>query len=71
MLRAIASGPSDGWFAWHGDVTAETVALARSLGLEVSCWTVDETDEMRRLAALGVDAIITDRPDLLKAALGQ
>ena len=71
MLRAIASGPSDGWFAWHGDVTAETVALARSLGLEVSCWTVDETDEMRRLAALGVNAIITDRPDRLKAVLGQ
>lgn len=70
MLRAIGAGPADGWFAWHGDVTAETAALAKSLGLAVSCWTVDEPDEMRRLAALGVDAILTDRPDRLKATLG-
>jgi glycerophosphoryl diester phosphodiesterase len=71
MLRAIASGPADGWFAWHGDVTAETVPLAKSLGLSVSCWTVDEIDEMRRLTALGVDAILTDRPDRLKATLAK
>ncbi len=70
MLKAIGAGPADGWFAWHGDVTAETAALAKSLGLAVSCWTVDEPAEMRRLAALGVDAILTDRPDRLKATLG-
>ncbi|WP_339831550.1 glycerophosphodiester phosphodiesterase family protein [uncultured Parvibaculum sp.] len=70
MLRAIASGPADGWFAWHGDVTVETAALAAELGLAVSCWTVDEEAEMKRLAALGVEAILTDRPDRLKALLG-
>ena len=69
MLRSIASGPADGWFSWHGDVTAETVKLARELGLKVSCWTVDEPDEMRRLAALGVDAILTDRPDRLREVM--
>lgn len=66
MLRGIASGPADGWFSWHGDVTAETAALAAELGLAVSCWTVDEEPEMKRLAALGVEAILTDRPDRLK-----
>jgi len=66
MLRGIASGPADGWFAWHGDVTAATAALAAELGLAVSCWTVDEEPEMKRLAALGVEAILTDRPDRLK-----
>lgn len=69
MLRAIASGPADGWFSWHGDVTAETAALARELGLAVSCWTVDEEPEMRRLAGLGVEAILTDRPDRLARVL--
>lgn len=69
MLRAIASGPADGWFSWHGDVTTETAALARELGLAVSCWTVDEEAEMRRLAALGVEAILTDRPDRLSRVL--
>lgn len=71
MLKAIAAGPADGWFAWHGDVTAETMEIARTLGLTVSCWTVDEREEMLRLAALGVDAILTDRPDLLAETLGR
>ncbi|WP_420560642.1 glycerophosphodiester phosphodiesterase family protein [Tepidicaulis sp.] len=65
LLKAIARGNADGWFAWHGDVTDETMGIARSLGLEVSCWTVDEEKEMERLLALGVDAILTDRPDRL------
>lgn len=70
MLKAIGEAPADGWFSWHGDVTAETAALARKLNLTVSCWTVDEPTEMSRLAALGVNAILTDRPDRLRAALG-
>lgn len=39
------------------------VAAAHRRGIEVHAWTIDEPDEMRRLLALGVDAIITDRPD--------
>lgn len=66
MLRATASGPADGWFSWHGDVTSATATLADELGLAVSCWTVDDEVEMQRLAALGVEAILTDRPDRLK-----
>lgn len=66
-LRAIASGPSDGWFAWHGDIQSETAALAAELNLSISAWTVDEPDEMQRLTDLGVAAILTDRPDRLNA----
>tara|TARA_R110002124_G_scaffold150336_2_gene316755 strand:- start:215 stop:1171 length:957 start_codon:yes stop_codon:yes gene_type:complete len=69
MLKAMGGAPADGWFAWHGDVTAETVKLARERQMSVSCWTVDEPDEMRRLIDLGVDAILTDRPDRLKTTL--
>ena len=69
MLKAIAAGPADGWFAWHGDVTEASVAFCREAGLSVSCWTVDDDAEMRRLIALGVDAILTDRPDRLSKAL--
>ncbi len=69
MLRAIASGPADGWFSWHGDVTSATTALTKELGLAVSCWTVDEEAEMARLAALDVEAIVTDRPDRLAHVL--
>ena len=37
--------------------------------MAVNVWTVNEVDEARRLAALGVDALITDVPDLLIGAL--
>lgn len=69
MLKAITAAPTDGWFAWHGDVTAASVAFCREAGLSVSCWTVDDEEEMRRLIALGVDAILTDRPDRLSRVL--
>ena len=67
LLKSIASGPSDGWFAWHGDIQPETAALAAELDLPISAWTVDESDEMLRLTGLGVAAILTDRPDRLNA----
>jgi glycerophosphoryl diester phosphodiesterase len=39
------------------------VTWARSVRLPVRVWTVDDETEMRRLLALGVDAVITDVPD--------
>jgi len=44
-------------------VDAGFVRRAKSCGLPVFVWTVNEVDQMRRLIAQGVDAIITDRPD--------
>lgn len=69
MGRGKQDGVCDGWFAWHGDVTPDNISLARAAGLSISCWTVDDENEMRRLAALGVDAILTDRPDRLANVL--
>jgi glycerophosphoryl diester phosphodiesterase len=43
------------------------VARARKHGLPVRVWTVDDEADMRRLIALGVDAIITNVPDSLAA----
>ena len=37
---------------------------AQRSGLRVSVWTVDDPDEIATLAAAGVDAIITDVPDV-------
>jgi len=51
-------------------VTEEYMAQARRRGLPVRVWTVNEPEEMRRLADLGVDAIVTDVPDLARQVLG-
>jgi glycerophosphoryl diester phosphodiesterase len=52
-------------------VTAETVAAAHALGLEMFVWTINEPAEMERLLALGVDGIITDYPARLRALVGR
>ncbi len=45
---------------------ADAIKLAHELGLQVNVWTVNETDRMRELIAMGVDGIITDYPDRLR-----
>jgi glycerophosphoryl diester phosphodiesterase len=50
-------------------VDAAYAAWARKEGLPLRAWTVNDEDEMRRLAALDVDAIITDHPDVLARVL--
>ena len=46
------------------------VDAAHRRGIEVHVWTVNEPERMRRLVALGVDGIVTDRADAAMAALG-
>lgn len=54
---------------WAPLVDADFMAWAREQGVAVNVWTVNEPAEARRLAALGVDALITDVPDLLQREL--
>lgn len=54
---------------WDPFVDDAFMELARGAGLEVNVWTVNEPDRMRELIALGVDAIITDVPDVLRGLL--
>ena len=50
-------------------IDAEFVRWARERGYRVHTWTVDEPEDMWRMVRLGVDLIITNRPDLLGKVL--
>jgi glycerophosphoryl diester phosphodiesterase len=52
-------------------VTPEIVDKAHRAGVEVWAWTVNSVKVARDLAALGVDAIKTDKPRLLARALSR
>ena len=63
---------SAGHTAIHPYVASTSQALvdaAHAAGLEVNVWTVNDPDKIARLAALGVDAVITDVPDVARAVL--
>jgi glycerophosphoryl diester phosphodiesterase len=53
------------------DHAGAAVARARELGLALNVWTVNDPDQLRRLAAAGVDAVITDTPRAALEALGR
>ena len=67
ILDGIAHAKADGWFAEKTNATPENVTYARQIGLKVGAWTVNEPAEMKKLLALELDVICTDRPDLLQS----
>lgn len=50
-------------------VTRRFVNMCHRLGLDIHVWTVNDAPSMERLLNLGVDGIITDRPDLAQRIL--
>ncbi len=55
----------------HVYLSANLYAALRVQGLGVGAWTVNDESTMKKIAALGVDFITTDRPDLLVTTLGR
>jgi glycerophosphoryl diester phosphodiesterase len=53
----------------YEDVDQDLVAAASARQRQVNVWTVDDPDEIRRLAALGVDSLITNYPQAAREAL--
>jgi len=64
--RAVKAAGGRIWSPLADDVDAAQVRTAHELGLPVIVWTVNDPAEMARLIDLGVDGIISDRPDLLR-----
>jgi glycerophosphoryl diester phosphodiesterase len=68
-LETAAAHGHRGLSPQHQAITETLVEAAHGLGLRITAWTVDEPERMRRLAAMGVDAIITNLPDVAVALL--
>ena len=54
------------WSVHFADLTPPLLKEAKALGLTLLAWTVNDTAQMARLMDMGVDGIVTDRPDLLR-----
>ncbi len=57
------------WSPYYRDLRAPDLREARNLGLRVVPWTVNRPADMASLIDLGVDGIITDYPDRLRAVM--
>lgn len=72
VAEAELAPGDDGYWALHVHYQALApgdVAALHDRGLQVVAWTVDEPSEMERLAAAGVDVLITDTPAAALAVL--
>ena len=67
--RAIKAAGGRYWAPHYRYVTLERVQEAHDLGIQVFVWTADSKDDMQNLIRMGVDGIITNRPDILQSVL--
>lgn len=54
----------------HATIDAALVDAAHQRGLAVIAWTVDDPDRIGALAAMGVDGLITNAPDVARGIVG-
>lgn len=68
-LRELADRGAAIWSPYFQVLTPAKVAEAHGLGLRVIPWTVNEPTDIDAVLQLGVDGIISDRPDVVLARL--
>ena len=67
--RAVHAAGGRYWAPYYKHVTINNIKTANKLGIQVFVWTPDSYSAMERLVELGVDGIITNRPDIFKGVL--
>jgi glycerophosphoryl diester phosphodiesterase len=71
LPRTIKAAGGAIWSPYFGDVSTALVADAHALGLRVVVWTVNKAEDIAHMIEIGVDGIISDRPDLLRQVAGE
>ncbi len=65
----IANLPHEADHPHYREITPEYVARQKTLGRRINVWTLDDPQRAQEMAALGVDGIITNTPDVILKAL--
>ncbi|MBI5264144.1 MAG: glycerophosphodiester phosphodiesterase [Bradyrhizobium sp.] len=66
LPRTIKAAGGAIWSPHYADLSPVLIAEAHDVGLRVIAWTVNQPADMERMIDMGVDGIISDRPDLLR-----
>lgn len=66
VVEAAHSIGASVFSTYHREVTPAVIAKAHSLGMRVVPFTVNDPDRMKELIEMGVDGLITDRPQVLR-----
>jgi len=69
--RAVKAAGGQYWAPNHMTINPSLVKEAHGLGLKVVVWTPDSRQQMRGLIEMGVDGIMTNRPDILRSCVRQ
>jgi glycerophosphoryl diester phosphodiesterase len=67
--RMIKAAGGRYWSVFHGDLDADKLKEAQALGIKVLVWTINDAPTMGRFVDMGVDGLITDRPDIAQTVL--
>jgi glycerophosphoryl diester phosphodiesterase len=67
--RMIRAAGGRIWSSYFGELDRAQVQEAQALGLTVLAWTVNEPADIARMLDLGVDGIVSDRPDRVRAEM--
>ncbi|WP_233254463.1 glycerophosphodiester phosphodiesterase [Limnohabitans sp. 2KL-51] len=62
--KMIKAAGGTHWSSFWRELDAQKVREAQSLGLKVLAWTVNDRETMGQMLDLGVDGLVTDRPDI-------
>ena len=66
LPRLVKAAGCGTWSMFWRNLTPDLLKEARTLGLKVLPWTVNDRGDMARLIDMGVDGLITDYPDRLR-----
>lgn len=69
--RLVQASGASTWSPSFASLNQATLKEAQALGLKVVPWTVNEPEVIERLIGWGVDGLISDYPDRVRAALVQ